>query len=185
MRRTALLRHLPLTAGAAAVALFAASPALAGSDHARGDGELVRWSDVVPEGAGAVVTAEYDASGRTTVVLRVRGLRSATVYGAHVHVARCGPRPEDAGPTFQNTVPEDPELVSTPLYANRYNEVWLDVETDAAGSGVSTARVSWQFAPHRRPGSVVLHEHATSTGLQPGPPAGAAGDAIACLDVEF
>ncbi|WP_148573920.1 superoxide dismutase family protein [Nocardioides caldifontis] len=185
MRRTALLRHLPLVAGVAAVAMFVASPAIAGSDHVRSAGPLVRWSEVVPAQAEAVVTAEYDATGRTTVVLRVEGLRPGTVYGAHVHEGSCGSSPEDAGPTYQNVVPPDPDLVSTPRYANRHNEVWLDVETDASGAGSSTARVTWQFPPHRRPGSVVLHEDFTSTGLQPGPRAGVAGDALACLDVEF
>jgi superoxide dismutase, Cu-Zn family len=178
-------RALPLTVAAAAVAVFVASPAIAGSDRVRADGELVRWSEEVLEGARATVTAAYDASARTTVVLEVEGLLPDTEYGAHVHVDGCGRTPDDAGPTFQNDVPARPELVHSRLYANRFNEIWLDLTTDEAGAGRKVATVRWQFAPWRRPGSVVLHEHHTSTGEGPGPLAGVAGDAIACLDVEF
>lgn len=181
MRRTALTRHLPVAAAVAAAGLFAASPALAGADHARGDGPLQVYSDEVPAGATARVQAVYDAAGRTTVVLHVKGLKPNTEYGAHAHANRCGLMGTDAGPHFQHVV--DPVQPSTdPLFANPHNEIWLDLTTNAAGNGVARTTVDWQFSPDRRPGSVILHAQHTSEA--PGT-AGMAGARLACLDVAF
>lgn len=181
MARSALIRRLPIALCAAGVALFAASPALAGADHGRSDGPLLRWSETVPADASARVRATYDQSGDSHVTLHVKGLRPHTEYGAHAHVNACGLAPGDAGPHFQN-VP-DPVLPSTdPAYANPLNEVWLDLTTNSAGNAVARATVPWQFSPDRRPRSVVLHVAHTSTA--PGT-AGTAGARLACVDVTF
>lgn len=181
MRRAALTRHLPVAVGASAVALFAASPALAGADHARAQGPMTVYSAAVPAEATARVKAVYNAAGDTIVTLHVQGLEPRTDYGAHAHVGPCGLRGADAGPHFQNVV--DPVTPSVdPRYANPVNEIWLDLTTDAAGNGVAHAKVPWQFAPDRRARSVILHEHRTSE--VPGS-AGTAGARLACLDVGF
>lgn len=174
-------RHLPAVAITAAAGLFAASPALAGADHVRAQGPLVRYSPDVPAGATARVGATYTPAGDSIVTLRVRGLLPRTHYGAHPHTRPCGATGATAGPIFQN-VP-DPEQPSTsPAYANPVNEIWLDVRTDASGAGVSRARVPWQFSPDRRAGSVMLHAEPTHTGnADHGPD----GSRLACLKVRF
>jgi Cu-Zn family superoxide dismutase len=59
--------------------------------------------------------------------------------------------------------------------------VWLDLRTDARGAaGVETV-VPWRFA-ERRARSVVIHAEPTRTG--PGE-AGAAGQRVACVNVDF
>ena len=181
MRRVALTRHLPVAVGASAVALFAASPALAGSEQVRAEGPLTVHSAAVPAGATAQVKAVYDSSGDTVVTLHVRGLRPRTAYGAHAHVNPCGLDGAAAGPHFQNVVdPVTPNV--DPAYANAVNEIWLDLTTDAAGNGVAHTTVPWQFSPDRRARSVVLHEQHTSEA--PGS-AGTAGARLACVDVAF
>ena len=181
MRRTRLTRHLPVAVCVSAVALFAASPALAGADHGRGEGPLTSYSSAVPQGATAKVTAVYDSSGKSTIVLHVKGLKPRTKYGAHAHVNACGLTGAEAGPHFQNVV--DPVSPSVdPAFANPQNEIWLDLTTNAAGNGVAKAVVPWQFAADRRAHSVIIHEQHTST--VPGS-AGTAGPRLACLDVDF
>jgi Cu-Zn family superoxide dismutase len=181
MRRAALTRHLPVAVGASAVALFAASPALAGAEQARAEGPLTVYSAAVPAGASAQVKAVYDSAGDTIVTLHVRGLEPRTAYGAHAHVNACGLDGAAAGPHFQNVV--DPVTPSVdPAYANPANEIWLDLTTNAAGKGVAHTKVSWQFSPDRRARSVVLHEQHTAEA--PGS-AGTAGARLACLDVAF
>jgi superoxide dismutase, Cu-Zn family len=181
MRRAALTRHLPVAVGTSAVALFAASPALAGAEEVRAEGPLTVYSPGIPAGATARVEAVYDSAGDTVVTLHVRGLHPRTEYGAHAHVEGCGLDGAAAGPHFQNVV--DPVSPSVdPAYANPTNEIWLDLATDAAGNGVARAEVSWQFPPDRRARSVILHERHTSD--MPGS-AGTAGARLACLDVGF
>ena len=174
-------RHLALAVGLAGAAVFAASPALAGADHARADGPLIAYSADVPAGATGRVTAVYNAAGATIVTLHVKGLKPLTEYGAHAHVNPCGPTGTSAGPHWQNV--QDPVTPSTnPAYANPRNEIWLDLTTDEEGNGVARSVQDWQFPPDRRPHSVIIHAQHTATG--PGS-AGTAGARLACLSVDF
>jgi superoxide dismutase, Cu-Zn family len=142
-------------------------------------GPLTTYDTVlVPAGATATVVSAPFAG--TTVVLSVRGLLPDRHYGAHAHVAPCGPTGAAAGAHYQHVV--DPVQPSTdPAYANPTNELWLDLTTDDRGAATASTRVAWLFAD-RRPHSVVVHETHTHTG--PGV-AGTAGARLACLTVPF
>lgn len=181
MRRTTASRRLPVALAASAMALFAASPALAGADHARAEGPIVSYSDAIPAGATASVKATYDASGDSHIRLRVRGLRPNTSYGAHAHQNPCGLVPGAAGGHFQHVV--DPVQPSTnPMYANPGNEIWLDFTTDEHGDATAHTRQSWQFEPDRTAHSVVIHVEPTHTGPTD---SGTAGARLGCLTVAF
>jgi superoxide dismutase, Cu-Zn family len=172
---------IPAAVCVAAAGLFAASPAIAGADHASSTAPLTVYSDAIPAGATAQVKATYNAAGSTIVTLHVKGLKPHTAYGAHAHVNRCGLQPADAGGHFQFTV--DPVQPSVdPAYANPRNEIWLDLTTNGAGNGTATTKVAWQFSPTRAAKSVVIHQQHTSTA--PGS-AGTAGPRLACVDVDF
>ncbi len=170
-----------LAAAVAAVGLFAASPAIAGADHAASSGPLVRYSPAVPQTATAKVTAVYDSAGRSTITLHVKGLKPNTKYGAHAHVYGCGLDPAASGGHYQNAI-APPNQSTNPAYANPRNEIWLDLTTNAAGNGTARTVVPWQFWADQRAESVVLH--ATHTSVAPGS-AGTAGARLACLDVDF
>jgi len=188
MRRPSPGRHLPVLAALCGAALFAASPAVAGDDHVRVEGELVRYAVpdhgyAVPAGATARVHAVATTAGDTITVLHVRGLRPNTEYGAHAHVNACHPTDgAAAGPHFQNVPNPDPANPGDPAYANPGNEIWLDLTTNAAGNAVARSKVAWQFAPDRRAGSVIIHARHTHPGPQD---AGTAGARLACLTVAF
>ncbi|MGD9485623.1 superoxide dismutase family protein [Streptomyces sp. TRM70308] len=134
--------------------------------------------ELVPPGARVAVHQRVGAAG-TTVALHVSGVAPHRTYGAHVHTRPCGPDPAEAGPHYQNAVaPDRPS--ADPAYVNPRNEVWLDLTTDASGTGRSVARQAWTF----RPGgarSVVLHEHATQREGDPGQ----AGARLACVTADF
>jgi Cu-Zn family superoxide dismutase len=181
MHRSILRRNAAVLCAAAGVSLFAASPALAGTEHARAAGELVRYSAAIPVGAHARVDAVYNASGASIVVLHVWGLAPNTAYGSHAHVNACGTTGAAAGPHYQHVV--DTHQPSTnPAYANPQNEIWLDFETDSEGNASATAKEDWQFSPDRRPGSVIIHAEQTHTGPDD---SGTAGARLACLTVGF
>lgn len=133
----------------------------------------------VPAGASIAVSQRADRLGMSLRVA-VRGVEPDRTFGVHVHTEPCGSTPDASGPHYQNF--QDPRQPSTdPVFANPYNEVWLDLATDGRGEGVEQARQYWRF----RPGgarSVVLHEHATATGHGE---AGTAGDRLACFTVPF
>jgi Cu-Zn family superoxide dismutase len=174
-------RHLALALGLTGAAVFAASPALAGADHARANGPIQAYSADVPAGASARVTAVYNAAGNTIITLHVKGLKPLTEYGAHAHVNPCGATGTAAGPHWQNVI--DPVTPSVnPAYANPGNEIWLDLTTDADGNGGAQSKQSWQFPEDRRPHSVIIHAMKTSTA--PGT-AGTAGARLGCLSVDF
>jgi superoxide dismutase, Cu-Zn family len=181
MQRSNLRRRAAGLCVAAGASLFLASPALAGSDHVRASGALVRYSTAIPVGSTARVTAVYNAAGSSIIVLQVRGLAPNTAYGAHAHANACGATGSAAGPHYQHV--QDPHQPSSdPAYANPQNEIWLDFETDSEGNGTGTAKVDWQFSPDRRPGSVIIHAEQTHTGPTD---SGTAGARLACLTVNF
>lgn len=134
---------------------------------------------LVPVGAVVSVLGLSGPHG-TLVTLSVKGLVPNREYGAHVHTRFCGPDPADSGPHYQNVV--DPRQPSTdPAYANPENEIWLDLTTDAGGTGVALAHVDWMFGD-RGARSVVIHEHHTHTGEGE---AGTAGARLACVNAKF
>ncbi|MGH3934550.1 MAG: superoxide dismutase, partial [Pseudonocardiaceae bacterium] len=102
-------------------------------------------------------------------------------YAVHAHTKACGTTGEDAGPRYQNRIDPaaTPQAPSTnPDYANPRNEIWLDIRTNATGSGSSRTTVPFGFAD-RIPGSIVVHE-AMTTATARGQ-AGQAGTRIACV----
>ncbi|GAA1242061.1 hypothetical protein GCM10009676_29110 [Prauserella halophila] len=182
-------------AGAAATGPAATGPAATGAASPRGsvafahgtfapyvDGATASTYDLdrVPPGARASVFSLSSGGVGTTTKLAVSGLQPDRRYGAHVHENPCGPSGDDAGSHFQHV--QDPNPPSTdPDYANPDNEVWLDFTTTSHGTGVAVSHVDWSYGD-RRPASVVIHEHHTST--DPGE-SGAAGPRLACINVDF
>ncbi|WP_419993310.1 superoxide dismutase family protein [Streptomyces boninensis] len=190
------VRTAAFTAGVTALAAFGwAPPAAAQSDEPQDGAWLVRNAEfegadsdgdartydpaLVPEGS-EVAVVESSGDGRTGVVIALHGMKPNRMYGVHVHTGKCGPKGDDAGPHYQNR--KDPETPSVdPEYANRKNEVWLDLHTDPSGYATASAKQKWLFRDGEAQ-SVVLHEHHTST--KPGE-AGTAGDRLACVNVPF
>jgi Cu-Zn family superoxide dismutase len=132
--------------------------------------------------AGARLKVAMTPSNETTnAELTVSGLLPNRGYAVHAHTNACGGAPSAGGPHYQNRIDPaaTPQAPSTnPEYANPSNEIWLDVRTDAAGSGTSRTTVPFVFTD-RGPGSIMVHE-AMQTATGPGQ-AGTAGDRIACL----
>ncbi|MFN2536171.1 MAG: superoxide dismutase [Pseudonocardiaceae bacterium] len=132
--------------------------------------------------AGARLSATMTPSGHTTTAeLTVSGMLPNRGYAVHAHTNVCGDTGAAAGPHYQNRIdpaatPQKPS--SDPEFANPRNEVWLDVRTDATGSGTARTTVPFVFTD-RGPGSIVVHE-AMETATAPGK-AGQAGARIACV----
>ncbi len=148
-----------------------------GAPNAEGTGGAYSYdAERVPPGAGVAV---WSLSGpqRTRTFLLVRGLQPGQAYGAHLHANACGAAPAAAGPHYQQ-VPDPVQPSTDPAFANPDNEVWLDVHTDATGSGMSRSLNKWGF--RTPPRSLVLHAEHTHT--EPGK-AGTAGARLACLNL--
>jgi Cu-Zn family superoxide dismutase len=135
----------------------------------------------LPPGVLVRVGVTYPANGSTVVTLHVKGAVPNREYGAHAHVAVCGPTGAAAGGHFQRVPFPAGGSPTDPAYANPDNEVWLDVATDADGNGSAQSVVAWQ-PDSRRPMAVVIHAAHTST--EPGS-AGTAGARLGCLTVPF
>lgn len=135
---------------------------------------------VAPIGARLAVTLTQ-VDKLTAATLDVSGLLPNRGYAVHLHTMPCGPTGAAAGPHFQHQV--DPAATgqqpsTNPEYANPANEIWLDVHTDANGTGKSMTQVPFVFTD-RAPASVVVHENPV-TETVPGQ-AGMAGARVACL----
>jgi Cu-Zn family superoxide dismutase len=181
MKRYPLTYLVPMLLVSGGLIVAAVSPALAGADHIRAAGPLIRYADAVPMGASARVDAIYDAAGRSVITLHLWGMLPDQTYGAHAHNKPCGATGSAAGSHYQSL--PDPEQPSVnPAYANSVNEIWLDVHTDADGNGSAQTKVGWQFAPDRRAHSVIVHAEPTHTGETD---SGTAGARLACLTVAF
>lgn len=131
---------------------------------------------------GAKLTASMVPVGSATEVkFTVSGLTPNRGYAVHAHTKACGADGKAAGPHYQNRIDPaaTPDKPSTdPAYANRTNEIWLDLTTDAKGSAQTATTVPFTFTK-REPASIVLHKDMV-TNTEPGK-AGTAGDRIACL----
>lgn len=131
---------------------------------------------------GARVSATLTPSGNSsTAELTVSGMLPNRSYAAHAHTNVCGQTGAAAGPHYQNRIDPaaTPQKPSTdPQYANPHNEVWLELRTDAAGSGTARTTVPFVFGD-RGPGSIVVHE-GMETQTTPGK-AGQAGARTACV----
>jgi Cu-Zn family superoxide dismutase len=191
-RRRSAAALTGVAAISAGLVLFAASPSIAGADRVRSEQVLSPYAaaaggdpSLVPAGATARVQAVYNAAGDSIVTLHVTGLLPDRTYGAHAHLKPCGLTGAAAGPHYQFAVDPAPGTSVDPKFANPRNEIWLDVHTDENGDGAAQTRVPWQFAPDRRPGSVMIHASRTATGVRGDGVAGAAGTRLACVDVGF
>ncbi|MGH8964322.1 MAG: superoxide dismutase, partial [Actinomycetes bacterium] len=114
--------------------------------------------ELAPPGARLAVTM-IPAAETTNVELTVNGMLPNRGYAVHAHTRACGATGEAAGPHYQNRIDPlaTPQAPSTnPEYANPSNEIWLDVRTDAAGSGTSPTTVPFMFTD-RAPESIVVH----------------------------
>ena len=136
--------------------------------------------ELAPPGARMAVTMTPSGTS-TNVELTINGFLPNLGYAVHSHENLCSDNPAFAGGHYQNRVdpaasPTKPSTNSE--YANPNNEVWLDMRTDAAGSGTTRVTVPFVFTD-RGPGSIVVHE-AEQTATGPGQ-AGEAGARIACL----
>jgi Cu-Zn family superoxide dismutase len=135
---------------------------------------------------GGHLRAVLAPSGESTnVEFTVSGLLPNRGYAVQANVNSCGGFPDAEGPHYQNRI--DPAVTpaatgmaasTNPEYANPNNEIWLDVRTDASGSGTSRTTVPFVFTD-RGPGSIVVGD-AMQTGTGPGQ-AGKGGARIACL----
>jgi superoxide dismutase, Cu-Zn family len=162
-------------------------PVLSGSDtlvEPITGAEAITYNPALaPVGAGILASLTPTGYGypRTVATLSVAGLLPNRGYAAHAHTNACGITPDSAGPHYQNRIdpaatPQSPSI--NPEYANPRNEIWLDLRTDADGSGSSGTTVPFSFTD-RIPGSIVVHE-AQATATAPGQ-AGQAGGRVACL----
>jgi Cu-Zn family superoxide dismutase len=131
---------------------------------------------------GAHLSATFTPSGgkSTTAEFTVSGLLPNRGYAAQAHVNTCAGSPGGVGPNYQNRI--DPAVNPTAVgvvpssdsqYANPQIEIWLDVHTDANGSGTSRTTVPFVFTD-RGPGSIVVGD-----AQQTGP--GKDGAPVACL----
>lgn len=173
VRAPVLLAATTLAASGAAL-VAPAAPALARpGPHAI----VVRGPDSVHDqafrntGTKVVVVRRHH---RTWVSLRVWGMpreAAGRTFGAHVHVNRCGPKPEDAGPHHHN--PDAPPGTPMPEM-----EIWLDVAVGPDGRGHSRTSVPWRVA-EKAAGSLVVHAKPTD------PKTGDAGTRLTCTTVPF
>jgi superoxide dismutase, Cu-Zn family len=137
--------------------------------------------ELAPPGARLATT--MIPSGETTnVEVDANGLLPNRSYAVQAHTNACSEIPDSQGPRYQNRVdpaaswPVRPSV--NPEYANPNNEVWIELRTDAAGSGTASTTVPFVFTD-RGPASIVLHE-AEQIATGPGE-AGQAGPRVACL----
>jgi hypothetical protein len=167
-------RILPTSGLAAAIALTAASAAVAGSSlpHRSTSARFATPATyvkaprrihavtydraAVPVGSWARVTQSRNKWGGMDVRLQVGHLRAGTRYRAEVHVGTCGVSPGSSGRAFQNGP-------STGDYAA--NEFWLNFRTDHAGDASVLTQHYWGIARHQHAGSVVIHTPGNATAV--------------------
>jgi Cu/Zn superoxide dismutase len=154
----------------AALALSVAATAATGARVARADigAYTTSHTGVVTD---STVTAQahlvQTPSGRTVIRVTAAGLVPGGDYAAHIHYGAC----TDYLGHFQYQHPGP---------ATRENEIWLDLDADAAGRAVDQVQVSSFDLDQSL--SLVIHQHAN---IDTGPGAGPPGPRIACGNLEL
>jgi superoxide dismutase, Cu-Zn family len=140
--------------------------------------------DLAPIGAAMTATIIPTSEG-STAQLTVLGLLPDRRYTVYAYDKPCGATPGAAGARFQNHL--DPAATSAapsadPEYVNPRNEIWLDVQTDDAGTGTSATTIPFVLTD-RVPHSMVVHDGTHA----PRDPSQAAniGARIACLTLSL
>lgn len=140
--------------------------------------------DLAPIGAGMTATVIPTSEG-STAQLTVLGLLPDRGYTVYAYDKACGATPGAAGAPFQDHL--DPAATSaTPSTDSRYvnpgNEIWLELQTDDAGTGTSATTVPFVLTD-RVPHSFVLHDrtHTPKDSSQ----AADIGARIACLTLSM
>lgn len=169
------IRRAAVASGAAGIALgLLATPVAACPDPhtVRTKGPTHTYAKAYKKVRTVVVTRT--AHGRTVVRLKVTGMPKSAKgkrFGAHVHRGKCGPKPSDAGPHYQNPAARP----GTPLHAK---EIWLDFKVDRKGRGMSKAVVPWKLGKSAVR-SVIVHAKPTD------PKTGDAGSRLFCTNAPF
>jgi Cu-Zn family superoxide dismutase len=115
--------------------------------------------DLAPIGAAMTATIIPTSEG-STAQITVLGLLPDRGYTVYAYDKACGATPGAAGARFQEHL--DPAATAaTPSTDSRYvnprNEIWLDVQTDAAGTGTSATTVPFVLTD-RVPHSIMVHD---------------------------
>jgi Cu-Zn family superoxide dismutase len=140
--------------------------------------------DLAPIGAAMTATIIPTSEG-STAQLTVLGLLPDRGYTVYAYDKACGATPGAAGARFQEHL--DPAATSAtpstdPRYVNPYNEIWLDVQTDDAGTGTSATTIPFVLTD-RVPHSIVVHN---GMHIPKGPSQAAdIGAPIACLTLSL
>ena len=173
----------PISSGGSAVRSAVSRPAapvhrsgrFAHWDARSRPGAVTYDDDLVPTNARILVVA---AGRRYTITLRVGGLARNQAYSAYVHRRSCGAAPSAAGEPYQNVA--DPVQPSVdPRYANRSNEVRLDLRTDQRGNAVATLQPRWTIR-HGEANSIVLDSLPAGAGGRD-----SAAAPVGCLTIPF
>jgi hypothetical protein len=165
VKLTALLAALAAVAGGLAIAVHATTIGGGVADARIGPYTTAHAGVLVDGGVYGAAHAVTTPSGKTILSVHAEGLTPGARYGVHVHLGRC----ED----FLGHFRYDPSGAG-----QRTNEVWLDLEANAAGRASDDVTVPAVLA---RPLSVVVHAHGN-----PDVDAGAdhPGPRIACGNLE-
>lgn len=157
--------------GALVVAIAAASAdASPGASVARasiGPYSTTHSGVVLDAGVTADAHVVTTPSGRTIISMTAQGLTPGGEYAAHIHYGAC----TDYLGHFQYVHPGA---------ATRENEVWLDLDANAAGRASDQVQVAGLDLA--QPLSLVVHQHSNP---DTGPGAGPPGPRIACGNLEL
>jgi Cu/Zn superoxide dismutase len=157
--------------GTLVVAIAAASAdASPGASFARasiGPYSTTHSGVVVDAGVTADAHVVTTSSDRTIISLTAQGLTPGGEYAAHIHYGAC----TDYLGHFQYVHPGP---------ATRENEVWLDLDANAAGRASDQVQVAGLDLA--QPLSLVVHQHSNP---DTGPGAGPPGPRIACGNLEL
>jgi superoxide dismutase, Cu-Zn family len=117
----------------------------------------------------------FELSGnRMKIKLKVTGLPANRVFESRLHKLMC--EMDDAGGDYQNRPFPRDGSATDPAFSNSTNEAWLDLTTDADGTGSAETIVNWIPRPDQA-NAIIIHDVASDSG--------APGASLACTNLPF